>query len=163
MLLVVSVAGYHYTMGPGLPARAVNEPSRSFTVPENARNWAFSLLKAPTSVYTPDEQRAGHCETSRRFIASSTGGCWAGSVRTWASFVALHNRHKNPATICAARRRPVLVPIILYPSEPQPPPGDWRNCEYELRRGQNILARPPSSLSNLLIVMEWLRGVDTMD
>ena len=60
MLLVVSVAGYHYTTGPGLPARPVHEPSRSFTVAENAPNRAFSLLKAPTSVKTPDEHRAGH-------------------------------------------------------------------------------------------------------
>ena len=38
MLLVVSVAGYHYTTGPGLPAIPVHVPSRSFTVPEKAPN-----------------------------------------------------------------------------------------------------------------------------
>ena len=42
----------HYSRSESVLSRAVNQPSRSFTVPEKAPYRAFSLMKVPTNAFT---------------------------------------------------------------------------------------------------------------
>ena len=61
-----------------ISSRAVNEPSRSFTVPSESPYMAFSLLMTEETIKAFSRGLSRHCVSSRRFIYNSNNLVWLG-------------------------------------------------------------------------------------